>query len=81
MDALGKDTFMTSMKEQKKVLYYKVRFLIYLLTFSNTFNSARDNSAREVCCNMLTIAFFAHLSADTRTSERDIRYYLHTYGR
>ena len=26
-------TFMTSMKEQNEVLYYKVRFLIYLLTF------------------------------------------------
>ena len=31
-DALAKNTFMTSMKEQNEVLFYKVSVLIYLFT-------------------------------------------------
>ena len=31
-DALAKNTFMTSLKEQNEVLYYKVFVLVYLLS-------------------------------------------------
>ena len=53
-DALAKNTFMTSMKEQNEVLYYKVRALMYLYGSS----SVNSHSAYDDRCKILTAVFF-----------------------